>query len=179
MSGERITVHSILDARIFREFALFDNFRRQRRWRPPVLFAGILLVSALLCFTQRAREEQAVLLGGILLAVGFGLPAVYFFNFFLSLKAQIRKLGLDKPSPAYTLVLDSAEGVRAATRRETAAYRWEELYGAYRVKNCIYLYVSAKRAYLLPEPQIEGGADALWRLLQEKISSRRLLDCRR
>ena len=49
------------------------------------------------CFALRGQAEQAVLLGGTLLAVGLLLPAAYFLNFFLSVRTHVKKLGLTTP----------------------------------------------------------------------------------
>lgn len=179
MEEKKITVRVVMDAKTFRSFALFDSLLRRRLWRAPALFAGILLFFALLCFLLRERAEQAALLGVVLLAVGLGLPAVYFFTFLRSVRMQIRKLKLDRPRPVYTVTISAAEGVRAAVKKESACYRWEDLHSAYRRNGCIYLYVSAQRAYLLPEPQITGGVEDLWRLLGEKMPSGCLFDERR
>ena len=70
-----------LDARItpevFREFAFFDTFRRQKRWKGPALFALIMGGFAGVCFALRGSREQAALIGAVLLVVGLGLPEVF------------------------------------------------------------------------------------------------------
>lgn len=178
MEKTLITMESVIDAGTFRDFALFDNLHLRRRWRAPAGFACILLSFAFICMMLRVRAEQAVLLGIILAAVGLGLPTIYFLSFFRSIRLQSRKLQLDHPRPAYTLCLSVAGGLKATTKRESASYRWEDLYGAYRHKGCIYLYVSARQAYLLPESQIPDGAEALWQLLRDKMPSERVSVCK-
>ena len=179
MEKRLITMESVIDAGTFRDFALFDNLHLRRRWRAPAVFAAILLAFAFVCMMLRARAEQAVLLGSVLAAVGLGLPAIYFLSFLRSIRLQSRKLQLDHPRPAYTLCLSAAGGLKATTKRESASYRWEDLFGAYRHKGCIYLYVSSRKAYLLPESQIPGGAEALWQLLLDKMPSDRVSVCGR
>lgn len=51
----------------FREFALFDAFRRQKRWKSPLLFAVIFAAFAAVCFTAGRNVR-----GSGLLAVGLG-----------------------------------------------------------------------------------------------------------
>ena len=78
-----MTIEVELTGKEFRRFTLFDVLRRRKLWRGPVLFALILGLSAALCFTK-SGTRGAVLLGNVLLAVGLGLPSVYFSYFFSS-----------------------------------------------------------------------------------------------
>lgn len=167
-----------VDGDIFSHFAWFDTFRRQRRWISPAIFSGIMIFFSIIAFSQAGRIEQAALLGGILLGVGILLPAVYLFSFFLSIQTQIKKLGLAKPRHVYTLVLDSEKGTAVFTENEKAAYRWNELFAAFRADRAIYLYATPRRAYLLPNEQIEGGVDELWSFLSCVMSDAQLHDCR-
>lgn len=179
MKKVEFTVPVKVDGDIFKHFAVFDTFRRQRRWISPAVFACIMVFFSLIAFSRVGRAEQAALLGGVLLGVGLLLPFVYFFSFFLSVRTQIKKLGLTAPQYAYTLLLDRKDGVKVSTQQEQAAYRWNELFAAYRTNHCIYLYTTPRRAYLLPDQQIAGGADALWALLAATMPVSQLHDCRR
>lgn len=177
MKNESLTVSVRIDAAVFRKFALFDTFRRQRRWVSPVVFSAIFLCFSAVAFVLRERAEQAVLLGGVLLGIGVFLPAVYFLSFFFSIRAQIRRLGLSSPRPAYTLQL-SGDGVAVFTDKEQATYWWADFYGAYRTPHSIYLYAAPNRAYLLPNEQVKEGADTLWNLINTFMPLSRLHDCR-
>ena len=163
-----------IDARIFRDFALFDSFVQKRRWRPLALFSGILLCSACACFAMRGRAEQAVLLGGILVLVGLGLPIVYVLSFLSSIRQQSKKMRLATGRHAYTLTLTAQEGVTVSTGKEQLSYRWNELFAVYRVRQYTYVYVSPQKAFLLPDAQLEGGAGALWQLLKGAVPAGRL-----
>ena len=68
----------MMDEKTFKDFALFDNFSYRKIWKRPLLFAGIFIVFALLCFAMRGMREQADLLGTVLLIIGLGLPMAYF-----------------------------------------------------------------------------------------------------
>lgn len=70
VNEHELTVMVHIDGRLFRNFALFDTFRRQRKWVSPALFAAIMIGFSCVCFALRGQAEQAVLLGGTLLAVG-------------------------------------------------------------------------------------------------------------
>ncbi len=180
MANESILVPVQMDANIFRRFSWFNVFRRQRRWRPVVIFAAILTAFAIVCFAMRPIAGQSALLGGVLLAIGVGLPIVYIGSFWSSLQSQIRRFGLDKNSlSAYTLEFSqAADCVQIQTSTERVSYPWGEVYAAYRVSHAIYLYVTIQKAFLLPAGQIPGGADALWALLRTRISAEKLHDAR-
>jgi hypothetical protein len=89
-----VTVPVSIDARIFRDFALFDGFFRQHRWRPLALFTGILLISAFVCFLMRNRAEQAAFLGIVLALIGTGLPVAYVLSFLSSIRTRAKRCGL-------------------------------------------------------------------------------------
>ena len=174
VNEHELTVMVHIDGRLFRNFALFDTFRRQRKWVSPALFAAIMIGFSCVCFALRGQAEQAVLLGGTLLAVGLLLPAAYFLNFFLSVRTQVKKLGLTTPQHVYTVVFQGQSGVSVSTDRKQTFYSWEQLYAAYRVPDGIYLYAAPQRAYLLPADQIAGGVDGLWELLCTKLPQKNL-----
>lgn len=178
MKKAAFTVFVKVDGDIFKHFALFDTFRRQGRWKSPAVFAGIMLFFSLIAFSRVGKVGQAALLGGVLLGVGVLLPAVYFSSFFLSVRTQVKKLGLAKPRHVYTLRLDKDGGVEISSDREQAAYRWDELFAAYRTSRCIYLYAAPRRAYLMPNEQIENGAEALWGLISSAMPTHQTHDCR-
>lgn len=171
----RISVH--MDAALFRDFAWFDMLRVKKRWRPPALFSLILLVSALLCLSRYRVEEQAALLGAVLLVVGFGLPTVYFANFFVSIQQQSRKLGLQNKQQVYTVTLSDASDAIHVDGKDGASidYEWEGIYGVFRKRNCTYLYVQPGRAFLLPDKDVDN-AQKLKSIIRSKNPHER---CRR
>lgn len=171
MKDLTITIPVKIDAKLFRDFAMFDTFRIKQRWKLPILFALIMLGFAILCFSRRQTAEQAVFMGSVLLAVGFGLPIAYFINFFKSVSLQIRKLRLAAPQPVYTVTLTEApDGIQVVTKNgETAQYRWDSIYGVYQGKNCAYLYVQNSRAYLLPDRDTADKSEELRSLLDKHI----------
>jgi hypothetical protein len=179
MQEAGIVVPAAIDAKTFRDFAVFDSFIRQKRWRMLSLFTCIMLGSAIICFIMRGRAEQAVLLGGVLTAVGLGLPVAYLLSFFLSIKTQSEKMRLKTQRHAYTLTMMKAEGIEVKAGKELLKHRWEEVFAVYRWRTYTYLYVSQQKAYLMPDQQVPGSADALWRLLEGSVPAGRLFDLRR
>ena len=169
-----ITINVILDDKIFRRFAIFENFHRKRIWGAPLIFAAIMSAFALVCFAMRARAEQAVMMGSILLIIGLGLPAAYIGLFFKSIKFQIKIMGLKSPRHVYSLRLSSL-GAEVISGDAPNQFEWSGMFGAYRVPGCVYLFVEKNKAYLLPDGQAEGGAD-VWRLLGEMLPAEKLRD---
>ena len=172
MERQTLMIPAKIDAETFRRFALYDTFVRQRRWRAPALFAAILGAAAAVCFFMRQSREGAALLGGVLLAVGLGLPAFYVLNYLWSVRKQGKRL--DSGRIAYTLHLKE-EGLLVVAGQERAECAWDRIFLACRVRGCIYIYVSAQRAFLLPDC---GQSEAAWALLREKVPGERLRERR-
>lgn len=103
------TIPVMVDKKIYRDFALFNCFKRQKSYRSPAIFTGSFLIFAAICFLMRAQAEQAVLLGIVLASIAIILPAVYFGTFFHSIQVQSKKLKLQTPQYAYTVQLGTAE----------------------------------------------------------------------
>lgn len=173
MISEPITITSRIDGKTFRDFAVFDILIRQKRWKSPTIFAGIMVFFAIICFTQVGKAEQAGLLGGVLAGIGLLLPAVYFGNFFYSIKTQIKKLKLDTPKHVYTVTLtDADDGITIVTptgEGGTLRVRWDQLHMVYQAASCLYLFVSPRQAFLLPEGQASVSDEALQNFLKEKL----------
>lgn len=161
---------------IFREFAVFDTMRRQKRWRSPALFAAIMTAFACVCFAQQGRREQAPLIGGVLLVVGLGLPAAYFLSFFLSVRKQERQLKLSAAPAAYTVTL-SSEAVSVTDGKRRVEYAWSDIVRVYRIRRSTCLYAAANRAYLLPAGNPHD--EACWALITRQVPPERRTDLRK
>ncbi len=159
-------INTVLTERIFRRFTIFDTVLRKKIWRGPALFALVLTICAGACFYMH-RVRGAAMLGGVLLAVGLGVPLVYFGTFFHSVSRQVQELGLKRPRPVYSLELtDQPLGILVSNEQETARYRWDSVYHAYRDADATYLYITPERALILPHSCVENqDAAALWALL--------------
>lgn len=163
----------ILSESLFRRFTLFDILKRRKMWRSPVIFASILGGCACVCFIMH-HIDGAVLLGSVLLAVGLGMPAVYFSTFFSSLRKEIKNQDLKTPRPVYTLELtDKPDGIFIRNKKEKATYKWEQVFHAYRDKTATYLFLSATRGFILPHDCTSDNGDALWHLLTSMLSADR------
>lgn len=156
MEQVSVTVLVKLTAKGFRNFAVYDTLVRQRKWAPPVVFCLILSVSAAICYALRSRSPNTELLVGVLLAVGLGLPLVYFISFFNSIRQQNRRMGLTQPKDVYTVTLDG-QGVHVDAGEEHMDHPWDSIYQAHLRPDAVYLYPSPKQAYLLPHADTDPG----------------------
>lgn len=154
MAQQELTVRSKITPDIFREFAYFDIFSHQKRWRGPLLFAFILTLAAAVVLSRAGTTRGAGLLGGVLLAVGLGLPLVYFGNFFLSVRKRSRMF--TGTTVAYTVTLTD-RGITVNKDGQTADYDWSKLFRAYRLGGSVVLYVDPHHAFLLT-----GALDSIW-----------------
>ncbi len=175
MMRQQLTIEAHIDGEVFTEFAVFDVLRRRKRWRRPLFFAASFTALSLAAFSQRAKDPQAVLLGGVLLGLALLLPAAYFLSFFLSVRRRAR---VQKPEDAaYTLVLDEG-GLSVRKGAQTAQFAWAELDAAYRLRRCICLYPDKTHAFLLPQSCGEALYRAAWACIAEHIAPDKLRDRR-
>ena len=168
----KITIPVKLNSKTFKRFGWFDMFILRKRWVRPVVFALILIAFAAVALIS--GKAQAGLIAAVLLVVGLGLPLVWFGSFLSQVNLQAEKLRLDNPRPVYTLTLDY-DGVRVVNnmRKEDAqVIKWADVQAAFRRKDCIYLYVSPVRAYLLPNGQADVADEALWAYLKEHLGNK-------
>lgn len=166
-------IEVLLTGEVFRRFTLFDILKRRKMWKRPATWAAILCASAVICFIMH-HVKGAVLLGGVLMMVGLGMPLSYFASFGASIKQQIVKLGLTRPIHAYTLVLtEKNKGIQVSNEKEKAEYEWNKVHHAYKDQLATYLFITAERAFILPHVCVEEGEDALWALMEKKLPPER------
>lgn len=163
-----------LTEEVFRRFTIFDVLKRRKAWRPPVTFALIMGISAVICYWMN-HVDGAILLGNVLLTIGLGMPVVYFTTFFFSLRKEVLKYGLSRPQYVYTIELTHKTdgGISVSNEKEQAAYHWRQVFHVYRDTIATYLYFTPDRGFILPHTCIEDGPDALWHLLEKKIPAER------
>ena len=163
MSSERsITIPVRLDEKTFKRFARFDMFTLRKRWVRPVIFSAILIAFAFVALLT--KKAQSGMIAAVLLAVGIGLPVVYFGSFFSQVNMQAMQQKLKPPRNVYTVTLRE-EGIRVENnqRQEDALeMEWTAVQKAFRRKGCIYLYVTPTKAFLLPEGQADAPDEEVW-----------------
>ena len=172
MKRTEYTIPVRLDAKTFRRFSRFDALRLRKRWVRPVVFALILIAFAAVALLS--GKAQAGLIAAVLLVVGLGLPLVYFGTFFSQVNMQVARFRLDKPRAVYTVVLN-ADGVHVKNDQKEEApveVPWKDVQAAFRVRGCVYLYVNAARAFLLPDGQGNAPAEEIWEYLVKHMGDR-------
>ena len=172
MSSERsITIPVRLDEKTFKRFARFDMFTLRKRWVRPVIFSAILIAFAFVALLT--KKAQSGMIAAVLLAVGIGLPVVYFGSFFSQVNMQALQQKLKPPRNVYTVTLRE-EGIRVENnqRQEDALeMEWVAVQKAFRRKGCIYLYVTPTKAFLLPEGQADAPDEEVWDYLTAHMGS--------
>lgn len=56
----------------------------------------------------------------------------------------------------------------------TVSYNWNELFGIYRQLGCIYLYVSVKQAFLLPDGCGDASDEEVWQFITAHLPKEKL-----
>lgn len=183
MRPETITISSRIDTAAFQKFAIFETFTLKKRHKLPLIFAVIMLAFAGICFALQGQAEQASLLGSVLAGIGVLLPFFYFWNYFASLRQQAKKLKLEPPKHVYTVSMTAEEdGITIVTptgEGGTLRVKWVDVDHVYRVDGCIYFFLSARQAFLLPDGQANVTADELWEFLEEQLPDEKLSDRRK
>lgn len=169
---QEITVRVRLDAKTFRRFCRFDALRLRKKWVRPVVFALILVAFAFVALL--ARKEQSGMIAAVLLVIGLGLPLVYFGSFFSQVNMQVERHNLNPPRRVYTVRLsrESVNVVNDQKDEPALDVPWKDLQAAFRAKGCVYLYVNAARAFLLPDGQADADPAALWALIEKHMGAK-------
>jgi len=159
----RISVR--LDKKTFRRFACFDLMVRKRQWVMPFVFALILIGFSVIALLS--GKPQSGMISAVLLAVGCGLPIVYFGMYLSQVNMQAEKLKLGKGKAVYTVTLRGNDFfvVNNQKKEETVTVLWKDADRAYRGRGCIYLFATPQRAFLLPSGQADASDDEVWQTI--------------
>lgn len=178
LNKNSVTVHCRIDEKTFRHFALFDTFRLKKHWRLPTIFAVIMVGFGVVCYCS--GKPQSGLLGTVLTVIGLGMPAVYIGTFLSQVKKKAQALKLEKPRAMYTVVLEEENvNIHNDFRQESnVILPWDKVWGVVRVKNAIYLYATAARAFILPDGQADAEPDEIWQYLRDHLPPEKLTDKR-
>ena len=158
-----------LDEKTFRRFARFDMFSLRKKWVRPVFFSLILIAFAFAALLL--RKEQSGLIAAVLLVVGLGLPLVYFGTFLSQVNMQAARAKLKPARNVYTVCLREA-GIRVENnqkKEDPLEMGWSSIQQAFRKKGCIYLYVTAAKAFLLPDSQANVPDQEVWQFLADHL----------
>lgn len=166
-----MTVRVNLTPKTFRRFAMYDTFVLKKRWKLPVFFALIMLVFAAACFFLTDKQGHLGI-GWLLTVIGIGLPVIWFVMFRLSLRTSVKTQKL--PRAVYTLIFsEEAVDIQSATKMEEhVRLPWDKIARLVRDKDCIYLYATEQKAFLLPSGQADVPDNELWDYLIRKTNSK-------
>ena len=176
---QSITIPVRLDEKTFRRFARFDMLRLRKRWVRPVIFALILCAFAVVALISRL--PQSGMIAAVLLVVGIGLPVVYIGMFLSQVNMQASRWKLDKGRIVYTVKL-TEEGFQISNSRKqenTGVIPWKKAAQAFRRKDCIYLYATPAKAFLLPNGQADAPDEDVWACIRNGIGSEKCKEGRR
>lgn len=164
-----ITIPVKLDEKTFERFARFDMFALRKKWIRPAVFSLILVLFAFVALL--ARKEQSGMIAAVLLVVGIGLPLVYIGTFLSQVNMQAARAKLKPARPVYTVTLRE-EGIRIENNQkeeEPQEAAWDSIQKAFRKRDCIYLYVTAGKAFLLPAKQADAPDHEVWAFIREHL----------
>lgn len=166
-----IRIPVILDEKTFRRFARFDMLKLRKKWRNPVFFT--LIMSAFAAVALLSRKAQSGMIAAVLLAVGLGLPLVYFGSFLGQVNMQVLQYKLRPPKKVYAVAMGE-NGIRVENLQRKEApliMEWDSIPQAFRGKGCIYLYVAPAKAFLLPDDQGNAETEKVWEYLKEHMGT--------
>ena len=164
-SDNAIVIPVSLDEKTFRRFARFDMFVLRRKWVRPAVFSLILICFAFVALL--ARKEQSGMIAAVLLVVGLGLPFVYFGTFLSQVNMQAVRAKLKPARRVYTVTFRE-NGILVENnqkKEDLLEMEWSSVQKAFRKKGCIYLYVTAAKAFLLPDGQANVPDPEVWQYL--------------
>ena len=161
-----------LDEKTFKKFARFDMFILRKKWIRPAAFSLIMIAFSIVALLT--RKEQSRMIAAVLLAVGLGLPLVYLGSFLSQVNMQAVKQKLKPARSVYTVTLRKA-GIRVENNRkkkeDLLKMDWSAVRKAFRKKDCIYLYVTASKAFLLPNGQADVPDWEVWDYLKQHLGT--------
>ena len=179
MKKQEITVPVRLDEPTFRRYCHFDTMLLHRRWLKPVFIGMVLITLGLAALLSGRPDYQS--LAGVLVGLGIALPLGFVGLYFLQLRGQVAERKLKEAPAVYTVRLrtDDVEITNAQHEEAPIAIPWPHLAAAYRMPGCVYLYVNAEHAFLLPDGQANVSQDRVWACLKDHLGDARCFDRRR
>ena len=171
-----IEIHVRLDAGAFRRYCAFDTFRRQRRWFPPVMVGMALVTLALGGLLNLIPMGESV--AGVLMGLGIAVPLVAFGLYAIQIEAQIASQKLKEAPEVYALRFTD-DGVRVTNGQNDGApveLAWRQLWAAFRRRDCVYLYATPDRAFILPNGQANVADEAVWKCLVKNMGDEKCVE---
>lgn len=172
---KQIVIPVRLDEKTFKHFARFDMFVLRKKWGRPLVFSLILIGFAFVALL--AGKDQSGLIAAVLLTVGLGLPLVYFGTFLSQVNMQAVQAKLKPARNVYTVCLRET-GIRVENNQKKEnplEMDWSSIQQVFRKKGCIYLYVTAVKAFLLPDGQANVPDQEVWQYLTDHLGKEKCI----
>lgn len=166
-----------LNEKSFMDFIVYDSKTKHHRFKTIIALAVCLFMLSTFCFASVETYKSAGTVGSILVALCVIITTWYFNSFRNTIKQQTKKMDLTKPRHVYTVHLNQGtKGVELYYPEEktpAGKYAWDEITGAWRSKNAIYLYVTDTQAILIPNYMTKSPND-LWKFLGNQMDKKRM-----
>lgn len=166
-----------LSEKSFKDFIIYDSKTKQHRFKTIIALTVCLFMLSTFCFASVETYKSIGTVGSILVALCVIIPTWYFNSFRNSIKEQTKRMNLTKPRHVYTVHLNQgSKGVELYYPEEQApagTYLWDEISGAWRSRNAIYLYITDTQAILIPD-YITKNPDELWKFLEKQMDKKRM-----
>lgn len=169
MKRTEITIPVRLDMDTYRRYCHFHSMVLNKQWLAPAV-AGVVMLGLGIAALVSGRPELKTP-AGILIGLGVAIPVLYFVFYFIRVYSQASRLRLRYSPAVYTLRL-TEEAVRVENnqqKEDAIAIPWDQMYAAYRVRDCIYLYPNKARAFLLPAGQADAPQNEVWYFLVNQM----------
>ena len=141
----KFTVQTKITPEIYINFAKFDTFMLKKRWFFPTFIAVCSIVMAATLYMK----------GMLLLAVTAGIVAIAFpVNYFNTFRKIMKENTRYAPRGAVIddyLVNLTEEGFEIYSEEEEAECLWSDIHAAYRLSNCIALYIKKDQSFLISQ----------------------------
>lgn len=144
----KIVIESKIDAKVFKDFSFFNCFKLNLKWTGLVAFPIVMFFLAWLNLSTGSK-----FLCILFCILSVTMPALYLLFYKVSINNQIKKFKLETPQQVYTATIMN-DGFHIKNAKESAIYKWEQIYRVYILKNYTYIYITKNRSFILPDADI-------------------------
>lgn len=161
----KFTIKTKITPEIYINFAKFDTFMLKKRWILPVLIAAAALaLSASLFMTQM----NLLAIAAAIVAIAF--PVIYFNTFRNIMKDNTHRAPRGAVIDDYLVSLTD-EGFEVYSEEEEAECTWIDMKAAYRLSNCIALFIDKDKAFLISQFN-EPRYERIWSFICEHAGNK-------
>jgi len=161
----KFTIKTKITPEIYTNFAKFDTFMLKKRWLFPAFISvcGFLLAGTLYMM-------DLALLAAVGVIVGVAFPVNYFNTFRNIMKRNTHHAPRGTVIDDYLVSL-TEEGFEVYSEEEQAECTWADLKNAYRLSNCIALYIDKDKSFLISQFN-EKRYEEIWTFICEHAGNK-------